>query len=460
MKQLIRSACFLGAACASAWAQTRPVPIEPRAGAWKTWVIESGAQFRPAPPPDRASTASEIQWLRDFMSGSTAATRVEIDFWDVGAPASRWADLVSERVRDGRTTVIDYARLAALVSVAVQDATIAAWDAKYLYNRPRPSEFDATLVPAVAVPRSPSYPSEHAAASAAAAEVLAFIYPAEAEYFRNLAEESGRSRLAAGVQFPSDVVAGRDLGRAVGARVVEYARNDGTQTPWTGTVPTGPGLWVGVNPVFANAQSWKPWYLSRPDEFRPPPPPAFGSARTLADLEEIKTFPRDFTSNARAFFWQTPEGVSSWFMEEISRKQFEYRLDVNPPRAARAYALVSTVWFDSLLASHDAKMTYFRARPSMMDPAVVTLFANPNHPSYPANHAMTATRAEMLAYLFPRHAVLYRQLGEEAGLSRIWAGIHFRSDIEASIVLGRQVFRKALERAQGDGSAAEAGVAP
>ena len=67
------------------------------------------------------------------------------------------------------------ARDLALMHIAIYDATVAAWDSKYAYKRPRPSEVDPSIVPLVAVPRSPAFPSEHAAVSGAASEVLAYV---------------------------------------------------------------------------------------------------------------------------------------------------------------------------------------------------------------------------------------------------------------------------------------------
>ena len=46
--------------------QTTARQIEPRAGTWKTYVIGSGAEIRVPPPPDRAGTAGEIEWLRSL----------------------------------------------------------------------------------------------------------------------------------------------------------------------------------------------------------------------------------------------------------------------------------------------------------------------------------------------------------------------------------------------------------
>src|SRR5260221_8564789 len=70
-----------------------------------------------------------------------------------------------------------FTRGMALLSVAIYDATVAAWDSKYAYNRPRPNAADKTINPLVAVPNSPSYPSDHAVAAGAASVVLAYLFP-------------------------------------------------------------------------------------------------------------------------------------------------------------------------------------------------------------------------------------------------------------------------------------------
>jgi membrane-associated phospholipid phosphatase len=75
------------------------------------------------------------------------------------------------------------ARNFALLNVAMYDATIAAWDSKYTYNRVRPSIADPSIQTAMEVPRSPSYPSEHAATAGAAAEILAYLYPGRLRIF-------------------------------------------------------------------------------------------------------------------------------------------------------------------------------------------------------------------------------------------------------------------------------------
>ena len=130
-----------------------------------------------------------------------------------------------------------------MLDVAIYDATVATWDSKYTYNRPRPTVIDATFATAVTTPASPSYPSEHAAVGGAAATVLAYLFPDDADALTAKADEAAQSRVEAGVQFPSDTAAGLDLGRNVARLVVERGKTDGSSVPWDGTIPTGPGMW-------------------------------------------------------------------------------------------------------------------------------------------------------------------------------------------------------------------------
>lgn len=61
---------------------------------------------------------------------------------------------------------------------------------------------------------------------------------------------------------------------------------------WAGTVPTGPGLWKGTNPVGVDEIGWKLFVLNSPNQFRPPPPPVHDSPERLAELAEVKNFKR------------------------------------------------------------------------------------------------------------------------------------------------------------------------
>ncbi len=112
-------------------------------------------------------------------------------------------------------------------------------------------------------------------------------------------------------------------------------------------------------------------------------------------------------TNLTAAYWEYYGGraVFEYWTNQTSQKLFEYRLDTNPPRAARAYALGSVALYDTFVATGDAKYTYWAIRPFMLDETVTTVFATPNHPSYPAFHASLSGAMEtVLGALFPRDA--------------------------------------------------------
>ncbi len=432
--------------------------IEPHAGRWKTWALSSGSQFRLPPPPDGLAQIVEVGNLINRANRRDAAALDAISFWDAGPPGYRWNEIAANLLVNTKITGPRSARVLSLLNVAIYDAIIAAWDSKYVYNRPRPSEINSNVAPVIPVPNSPSYPSEHAAVASAAAAMLGYLFPNDAQTYSNQAQECVESRLNAGVQFPSDVSAGLELGRKVAELVIARAKTDGSDAVFTGTIPTGPGFWRGTNPSQPTAGNWRTWVISSGSEFRPPPPPAFDSAQKQQELAEVKNFPRpipasgaNFNTTRAAYFWQG--NTAKLWNDILTVKLFEYQLDRNPPRAARAYALMSVAAHDGLIACWDGKYTYWAARPSMLDPTLVTLFPNPAHPTYPSAHAMfDGPYAAVLGYLFPRDAAYFAEQAREGGESRLWAGIHFRSDIEAGLEIGRAVGQKVIAWAENDGS--------
>src|SRR5580693_2418980 len=191
--------------------------VEPGAGKWKTWVIPSGSALRLPAPPDSEITATELQWVKECVSQRDQATLAAIHFWDAGSPGYRWMQLAEQTVVNAGLPTPLQTRALALVAAAISDATIAAWDSKYAYNRSHPSDLDPTVAPVVAVSQSPSYPSEHAATAGAAAAVLEYLFPDQAAKFADMANQAATSRVMAGVAFPSDAFSGLDLGQSVGS---------------------------------------------------------------------------------------------------------------------------------------------------------------------------------------------------------------------------------------------------
>ena len=434
--------------------------VEPNAGRWKTWLLDDVRLVRPPGPPSRPISDQEIGVLKQLSLHRDAAALDLINYWDAGSPSFRWNEFAVDQVIKNNLVGPPAARVMSSLHVAIYDAMVAAWDSKYLHRRLRPSDFNRSLTTVIPNPRSPSYPSEHAVAAGAASAVLAYFFPTQAAFFNAKAEEAGQSRLLAGVQYPSDVKDGLDLGRAVAALVIARARTDGFDAVFTGQIPQGACNWKGANPIFPMAGTWKTWALTSGSQFRPGPPPACDSAQMATDLAEVKNFPRSipapatsFSTTRLAFFWQGASAAIKPFNDLTTQKISEYRLDTNPPRAARVYALVSIAFYDSLIACWDAKYTYWAIRPNQLDSTITTLFPNPNHPTYPSAHAsLSGGQGEVLAYLFPRDTEFIRNFAVESSNSRIWAGIHFRSDIDAGLALSKQVAGLIIERAKSDGS--------
>jgi membrane-associated phospholipid phosphatase len=423
--------------------QNAPTPVRdsvgPSPGSWKTWVIASGRALRLPPPPDSQSSKAEIAELHE-LAAQREKWHERIVYWDTGAPSSRWVEIAVNRIINGPLKGLNAARHVALVNVALYDATIAAWDSKYAYKRQRPSEVDPSLTSAIAVPNSPSYPGERAVTAGAAAGVLSYLFPNDAKLFNGMAEEAAQSRVIAGLEYPSDAKAGLDLGRGVVERMIARAKADGFDAPWTGMVPSGPGLWNGTNPLMPLAGTWKTWVLMPSNRFRPEPPPAYDSPQKIAELTEIKGFAHTFDSNAKAFFAQTGDGNFGQWYTLATRWILEDKLDGDAPRAARIYAAMSMAQHDAMVACWEAKYTYWAIRPSQLDSDVKTLFPNPNHPSYPAAHGCgSGSISAAMAHFFPNRADEITARGEEMGWSRLWAGIHYRSDVLAGLRLGRSV---------------------
>ena len=91
-------------------------------------------------------------------------------------------------------------------------------------------------------------------------------------------------------------------------------------------------------------------------------------------------------------------------------------------------------------------------RPFQLDPEFNPLFTTPNHPSYPSAHScFSGAAGGELSWLFPHDAATITALVDQAGESRIWSGLHFRSDIVVGLVIGRTVAWKVIERTQRDG---------
>ena len=190
--------------------------VEPGAGNWKTWFITSGKDYRlPAP----ASYKDEIAQVISKQQQLDSAGLQQVLYWNAGAPGYRWHEFIFRLfIRD---TSYGGALANLLLNVAIYDATVAAWDTKYAYKRPRPSRADKRIKSYVPEANSPSYPCEHSVAAGVAATIIAHFYPKFADSVNRLAQQVMSSRVAAGAAFPSDTRAGFELGKKIAEKEMD-----------------------------------------------------------------------------------------------------------------------------------------------------------------------------------------------------------------------------------------------
>ena len=409
------------------------------------WLVKSYRDVQPS--ATRPNGRNEQAALKAITAKRTAADVARIRWWATGGPAYRWNEIILDEMQENFVTLPMSARHLALFHTAIDDAVAAAAYAQgnAQGTASRSEEIDAALR---AAPRSSLSPSQHSAAATAAAAVLGYLFPARAEKFSAMAEEAMQMRLAGGMEYPSDVAAGRMIGERIAALAIARGKADRSDAKWTGSVPQGPGRWQGTNPIAPMAGTWQPWVLSSPGEFRPAEPPAVDSAEVASALKELKSFPRTPKSNHRAVFWEVNGGARAHTLwNEIARmKLLEH--GTNAATASRVLAAVNIALIDAGIACWEAKYTFWYVRPTQLDPELKSVFPPPNHPSYPAAHGCFSTAAAtVLAAVFPSDRDRLLALGKEAAEARIWAGIHYRFDIDAGQEIGRRVGERTLERA-------------
>jgi PAP2 superfamily len=429
--------CVSGASAAEK-AAFAPVPNG------QLWLAKSYADVKAATSPGNAQ--SEVAALKTITAKRTADDLERYRWWTVGGPIYRWNEILLDEMQEGFVVLPMAARHLALFHAALDDAVVASRQKGQGSGATKSLIINAALDTKERA--TAMSPSEYAAAAAAAADVLSYLFPNRAATFAAKAEEAVQSRLLAGVDYPSEVAAGRDIGKKVAALAIDRGKADGSDVKWTGSIPEGADKWKGANPVMPRAMIWQPWVMTGPAEFRPAPPPAIDSEQVKTALAELKAFQRTPKSNHRATYWEVHGGARAHTLwNDIARaKLLEYGY---PPHvAARIFATLNIAMADAGIACWDAKFTYWYIRPPQLDAELKSLFVPPNHPSYPAAHGCFSTAAAtVLAKAFPRDSERMSSLGKEAAEARVWAGIHYRFDIDVGQDIGRKVGERALAQA-------------
>jgi hypothetical protein len=318
--------------------------------------------------------------------------------------------------------------------------------------------------------------SQEAAAAAAAHEVLVALYPAfkttlDAQLQQSLAQIPDGNGKAEGIL----------IGQSVADRILAARSNDGSNAP---PIPyvfgTAPGDYQSTPPNFAPQPQFTHWShvtpfaLERANQFRPGPPPALTSDAYSDAFNQVKSLGIANSTTATADealtgrFWN---GAIQNYWNEIAQT-LSLERGLTTAQNARLFALLNLSFADDVIAFYDAKYTYnfwrpvtaIRAAGPGINPETV---ADPNwfpevgkttpDPSYPGAHGViSASAAEVLISFFERDRADFNvtsevlpgversftsisAAAEEATLSRIFGGQHFRTDLTTGQRLGREV---------------------
>ena len=267
-----------------------------------------------------------------------------------------------------------------------------------------------------------------------------------------------------------------DFGKQVAAAVFAWSKTDGNDNAAPYTPPTGPGLWVPTAPqfspaVFPNWGSNRPLVAGSGEGADPGPPLAYNTAPGSPFYNmagEVLSIAQTRTAEqtAIALFWNdvpngrsfTPPGHWASILAQVLAKE-------NTPldKALFAQAKLGVCLNEALISSMKTKFTYNVLRPvtyiraTLGQPAWLPLIPTPAFPEYSANHAtLSAAAAEALTEIYganyaftdqsyvsfglaARSFTSFEQAASEAGISRLYGGIHYRASVEKGLVQGKKV---------------------
>jgi hypothetical protein len=317
--------------------------------------------------------------------------------------------------------------------------------------------------------------SQGAAASSAAHEVLVALYPA----FQATLDAQLKQSLALVPDGP-DKTEGINIGKTVADQILAARSNDGSNAQ---AVPfvfgNAPGDFQSTPPNFPSPQftNWShvtPFALESASQFRLGPPPALTSDAYSDAFNEVKSLGIVHSTTATAdqaltgSFWN---GAIQNYWNEITQTA-AIGHNLNTARTARLFALLNLSFADGVIAFYDTKYTYNFWRPvtairaaaldgnpgTLADPDWLPEVTNTTpDPSYPGAHAViSAAGASVLNSFFgkkdfdfivtsevlpgvTRSFTNFSAANKEATLSRIFAGVHFRTDLTSGQRMGSEV---------------------
>jgi membrane-associated phospholipid phosphatase len=367
-----------------------------------------------------------------------------------------WNSAALDAIRAGKIAPPIASRCLAIVHVSIYDAVngIARTHEPYLVQS--------------AVSASASL---EAAASAAAHEALVNLLPANASGFDAL-----YAAILAAIPDGPQKAMGIVWGEFVAKQILAARASDGSDAVVPPPAGSGPGIWVPTPPAFLPylLPQWgfvRPFAMSSSSQFRPPGPPFLYSQRYAADYTEVKELgaavgsTRTEDQTQIALFWadgagtETPPGHWNSIAQIIADAQGN-----TPEENARLFALLNIAMADAAICAWDAKYTFHFWRPvtaiNFAEPDLnwASFIVTPPFPDYVSGHStFSGAAATVLVSFYDTDNLpfmtgsdflpgVYRSFptclaaAEEAAMSRLYGGIHFRSanedGLEAGISIG------------------------
>ncbi len=300
------------------------------------------------------------------------------------------------------------------------------------------------------------------AAHEAAAQVLAHFYPNETPgtFTAMLAA------IQASLPTATDSSGKPSAGNAVAAALIDRSLRDGAGRVWPIKQRPAdfPGIWqathplYAVNPAEAYAASWRPWVPPAAARYEPPVAPRPGSARHAAETQQVLNMSTALSETQidAAQRWNlesgsvTPAGV--WVAIALDELKIGEQEPINSgqERAALFLQTLSTLcaaMHDGFIACWKIKFRDWSERPVTAirrdaDRNFTPLLVTPGFPAYVSGHAtVSAAAAYVLAGQWPERHSKFQAMAQQAADSRLWGGIHFRSDNEEGLKLGEAVGR-------------------
>lgn len=394
------------------------------------------APWAPVPAGEHVGSHTAPVVLRGAGTAHDAARRPAVAS---EPPSFVWTRVALAGIEKYRLNPLRAARLLAHLHVALRDALDAC-----------ASQPDAAACGGVA---------QHAAAG----RTLEFMLPEETAGRFQAMGVAAWARLAADGAHP-DPAPYVQQGERAAWGVMLRAASDGADRALAAPPrpPPRPGTWRPTPPLYAvtpseqGATRWRLWLLRSPSEIEPPPPPAYGSPRYVADVREVLDVGRALTERQKriADDWNLDQGTATpagvWNRHALRLIE---RHHPSPAEATRLLATLNVAMADAFVACWHAKLRWWSERPVLevrerFDAAFEPHIVTPPFPGYVSGHStVSGAAAAVLAAALPAASAQLLHLAEEAALSRLYGGIHFRHDNEAGLQLGLEIGRLAVQRA-------------